>query len=65
MKLCPDCDPRGLCCDHCAYYMFNGDEEGRYTGDGFCRFHKENREPWQCCDEYFCFQILRKDDEVR
>ena len=33
MKLCPNCDERALCCDHCAYFNFNGDESGAYTGE--------------------------------
>ena len=45
MKLCPDCAPGFTCCDHCAYYNFNGDAEGCYTGDGWCRLHKEKRDP--------------------
>jgi len=61
MKLCPNCDERGLCCDHCAYFQFNGDEQGRYTGDGWCRLHKRPEDPAGLCDEYFCFQLLAKD----
>jgi hypothetical protein len=63
MKLCPDCDTRALCCDHCAFYQFNGDEHGRYTGNGWCRLHKRSEDPGSLCDDYFCFQILRKDTD--
>jgi len=63
MKLCPDCDARALCCDHCAYYQFNGDEQGRYTGNGWCRRHKRPEDPGRLCDDYFCFQILRNDTD--
>lgn len=61
MKLCPKCEPRALCCDFCAYYQFNGDEQGRYTGEGWCRLHKREEDPASLCDDYFCFEILRKE----
>lgn len=61
MKLCPDCAPGYTCCDHCAYYNFNGDTEGRYTGEGWCRFHKEKRDPGSDCEEYVCFQLLNPE----
>jgi hypothetical protein len=61
MKLCNECDSRALCCDFCAYYQFNGDEQGRYTGDGWCRLHKREEDPASLCDDFFCFQLLTKD----
>ena len=60
MKLCPNCDERALCCDHCAYFQFNGDESGAYTGNGHCRLHKRAEDPGSFCDEYFCFELLAK-----
>jgi len=63
MKLCPDCDPRAICCDHCAYFEFNGDSEGRYTGNGYCRLHKRAEDPGSECEDYHCFQLLKKEGE--
>jgi len=60
-KLCPDCDPRATCCDHCAFYEFRGDTQGCYTGDGWCRLHKEKRDPGSDCEEYVCFQLLNPE----
>ena len=38
-----------------------GDAEGRYTGDGWCRLHKEKRDPGSDCEEYVCFQLLNPE----
>jgi hypothetical protein len=61
MKLCPKCEYPYLCCDHCAYFEFNGDEQGRYTNNGWCRLHKRAEDPGSLCDDYFCFELLKKD----
>ncbi len=63
MTLCPDCDPRGICCDHCAYYNFNGNDQGQYTGNGYCRLHKRTEDPGSECQDYFCFKLLKKEGE--
>ena len=63
MTLCPDCDPRGICCDHCAYYNFNGNDQGQYTGNGYCRLHKRTEDPGSGCQDYFCFKLLKKESE--
>ena len=60
MKLCPECDSRAICCDHCSYFEFNGDAEGCYTDNGWCRFHKRKEWPGGGCEEYVCFQLLNK-----
>ena len=56
-KLCPDCAPGYTCCDHCAFYEFRGDTQGCYTGDGtgdgWCRLHKEKRDPGSDCQDLF------------
>ena len=60
MKLCPDCEPETSCCDFCKHYDFNGlDNGGRhgvlYTGAGFCKLTKEQRDPGDCiCDDFYC-----------
>ncbi len=63
MTLCPDCDPRGICCDHCAYYNFNGNDQGQYTGNGYCRLHKRTEDPGSECEDYFCFKLSKKESE--
>jgi len=63
MTLCPDCDPRGICCDHCAYYNFNGNDQGQYTGNGYCRLHKRTEDPGSECQDYFCFKLSKKEGE--
>ncbi len=52
--LCPKCDERFTCCDHCLHYQFNGDDRGRYTGDGYCTLHKKPMDPGDDCDDYHC-----------
>jgi hypothetical protein len=59
MKLCPECVTEEVCCDHCAFYQFNG-VLGKYTGDGWCRLHKNPQEPGDKCEDYFCFKLLGK-----
>lgn len=55
MRRCgDDCYP---ICDFCTYYDFNGNRQGAYTGDGFCRFHDAPREPWDGCEEFVCFVL--------
>ncbi len=44
----------GALCDFCLWYDFNGDEDGGYTGDGYCRLHKFNHEPDEGCDSFHC-----------
>lgn len=41
-------------CDFCTWYDFNGDEEGMYTGNGYCRFHLEYRDPTDACGDFHC-----------
>jgi hypothetical protein len=45
------CDPA---CDFCEHYDFNGDEDGVYTGDGWCRLHKRPEDPDSYCEDYLC-----------
>ncbi len=47
-------------CDFCRHYDFNGDEHGAYTGDGWCRLWEEQREPFEDCDEFYCFVVYSK-----
>jgi heat shock protein HslJ len=55
MKLCSDkqdgCYP---ICDSCKHYEFNGDEKGRYTGNGYCNKHQEQMSPERYCDDFHC-----------
>lgn len=57
MKLCPECDPPAICCDHCMNYDFNADSEGRYTGAGWCRLHQRSEDPGSECDDFECFRL--------
>lgn len=41
-------------CDFCTHYNFNGDDEGCYTGDGYCNLHKENSDPGDTCEDFHC-----------
>ncbi|MGB8717594.1 MAG: hypothetical protein WCD66_14745 [Rhodanobacteraceae bacterium] len=44
----------GAICDFCRWYDFNGDTEGCYTGDGFCRLHRGQRDPGDACEHFHC-----------
>lgn len=54
---CPKCIPQMNVCDFCKFYDFNGDKEGRYIERGYCRFHKEAREPGDGCDDFVCTHV--------
>lgn len=55
MKLCPQCDLRYPdVCDFCKHYEFNGDEEGKYTGNGYCKFHMKLMDPGDGCEDFYC-----------
>jgi hypothetical protein len=57
-KFCNDeCEHLGAICDFCVHYDFNGDEDGTYTGDGWCRKLQKSSEPHYGCDEFVCFRI--------
>lgn len=65
MRLCPKCDPRAICCDHCAYFDFNGDAEGHYTDNGWCRLHNRSEWPGGECEEYVCSHLpVDKEGEL-
>lgn len=50
-----------VCCDFCKSFDFNGNEEGLYTGDGYCTKHKEDKGPGDgVCDDYYC-ELCNKD----
>jgi hypothetical protein len=59
--LCSKCDERYTCCDHCLHYDFNSDEQGRYTGDGWCKLHNRAMDPGDDCDDYNC-GMVEKDE---
>ena len=46
----------GEICDFCKWYDFNGDEDGCYTGDGYCRLLKVQCDPDDGfgCPDFFC-----------
>lgn len=43
-------------CDFCIHYDFNGNEQGAYTGEGFCRLHKTQADPHDTCEDFHCFK---------
>lgn len=62
MKLCPECDPVvPAVCDFCRYYDFNADDQGRYTGDGYCRFHHQPMDPGDGCENFHCHKLADGD----
>jgi hypothetical protein len=42
------------CCDFCKFFDFNGDEDGCYTDDGWCRKHSRKTDPGDLCADYRC-----------
>lgn len=51
-KYCKTCV--GNICDFCKWYDFNGDEEGCYTGDGYCRHWHQLSDPADGCGQFVC-----------
>lgn len=54
-----DCKETGAICDFCIHYNFNGDEEGSYTGDGYCKLLDIYTDPHDGfdCEHFHCFRI--------
>ena len=65
-KFCSeDCERQGAICDFCKFYDFNGDEDGAYTGEGWCNKFGKQKDPeegWNC-DKFICFRV-GKDDQI-
>jgi hypothetical protein len=56
--LCPQCDPVSFAvCDFCKHYAFNGDEDGHYTGDGWCCLHRRDQDPGGGCELFHCSKV--------
>jgi len=65
-----ECEEIGAVCDFCKYYDYNGkdfiDENGKvhkeaiYVGRGYCRLHKEKRDPGDGCNDFVCQYIKEK-----
>lgn len=64
MKCCPHCTPEEALCDFCVWFDFNGDADGAYTGDGFCRRHSRPADPCDACEDYECFLAPEADPEA-
>ena len=73
-KFCSkECEEIGAVCDFCKYYDYNGKdlvgEDGKiykqaiYVGKGYCRLHKEHRDPYEGCNDFVCFKIKEKNNE--
>jgi hypothetical protein len=48
-----ECSYIGAVCDFCKHYDFNGDKNGAYTGDGWCKLHQIQKDPENGCDNDF------------
>ena len=44
----------GDMCVQCFWYQFNGDEDGAYTDDGYCRLHRCHADPEDACGDFHC-----------
>lgn len=51
---CKTCNGHVIC-DFCAYYDFNGNEEGCYIDKGYCNRHKKHKDPYDGCNQFICF----------
>ncbi len=56
-----DCAAVGPVCDFCKHYHFNGDEKGRYTGEGWCNFHQHQIDPEGGCEDFYCQSVDKKE----
>jgi hypothetical protein len=59
MIFCNGCVEDGksaAACDFCKHYSFNGDDQGRYTGDGYCNLNQESSDPGSFCEDFHCFR---------
>ena len=56
------CEQDGSICEFCKFYDFNGNEEGAYTGNGWCNKFNKQKEPYQGygCSEFVCFRVGRE-----
>ena len=52
-------------CDFCIAYDYNGDENGCYTNNGWCNRYKVNKDPGDYCDDYICFNLIRKEENKK
>lgn len=57
------CEVVGAVCDFCIFYDFNGDDDGCYTGDGYCRFHQKQIDPEEGCADFICFRVKDKENK--
>jgi hypothetical protein len=49
-------------CCFCIHFDFDSDD----SKDGFCKCHKERREPMDCCeDDFHCVRIPIKDEDAK
>lgn len=51
-RYCENC--LGAICDFCKWYDSNNDEDGCYTGNGFCRRWQVAADPEDSCGEFIC-----------
>lgn len=55
------CSPACMdACDFCKWYQSNEEIVGgwtSYTDNGFCEKHEQKKEPYETCDDFFCFRV--------
>jgi hypothetical protein len=59
MIKCDKCVDDPVCCDFCVFFDFNEDNQGAYTGNGWCWKHKTHEDPENLCDDFYCFEAPR------
>ena len=64
-----ECEGTGAVCDFCLFYDYSGTDlviEGitykgaLYTGNGYCRLHKKQKDPGEGCNDFICYLMEKK-----
>jgi hypothetical protein len=53
-KCHPGCVPL---CDFCQFYKFNPGPHGEYTGNGWCDYSQQQRDPENACEDFWCQNV--------
>ncbi len=65
-----ECEKIGPVCDFCKYYNYNGEDlyrDGKtykgaiYTGEGWCDYWKDWKDPSDGCEKFICEFIKKKE----
>jgi len=61
-----ECEKYCDVCDCCKYFDYNGkdliEDNKTFKGainaaNGWCRFHKKKKNPWDICEEFICENV--------